>query len=156
MLAINPLFTCDRDLKRCPKFDTCNASLCPLGYAAGRGGVHPDGEEICPIALEFKKKGGLERLRMGAEQLQRGRQPEEPNVRRRYPLEVLNEIERVLPAIREEYPEICRKTTRRMVSEATLARLAAMRAAMTPEQQQEALRKAREARLRAKLSAPAG
>src|SRR5262249_39879652 len=72
-LPMNPLFQSDQALRRCPRFETCTAALCALGYAAGRGGVHLDGEEICPVALEFKKKNGLERLRKGARQLQRGR-----------------------------------------------------------------------------------
>ena len=137
-LPVNPLFQRDQDLRRCPRFETCNASLCPLGYAAGRGGVHLDGEAICPVALEFKKKNGLERLRKGARQLHSGRGEGESGVRRKVPLQVLEEIERVLPTVQEQYPEIARRTTRRKVSEATLARLRS--------QSQAALEKARASR----------
>jgi hypothetical protein len=76
------------DLHKCIKFVSCNASLCPLGWTDGKSGWHGPGEQVCPLALEIVKDGGPERVKSA------------------HPLEVVEEIEKVLPEIRVKFPEI--------------------------------------------------
>jgi hypothetical protein len=78
----------EMDLTDCPKFPSCNAALCPLGWDTGTAGIHLAGERVCGIALELVKPDGSERARTA------------------YPAEVCAEVERVLPAIRERYSDI--------------------------------------------------
>lgn len=73
-------------LQTCPKWDNCNAALCPLGWTDGKAGQHLPGEKICPLALELMKEGGAERVRTIV------------------PEEVASQIEWVLPAITAAYP----------------------------------------------------
>jgi hypothetical protein len=48
----------NRDAERCPRFDTCNASHCPLS----RDGLHLPGEKVCFFLLNSGKMGAAERF----------------------------------------------------------------------------------------------
>jgi hypothetical protein len=81
-------------LLECPKWNNCNASLCPLGWADGTAGHHLPGEKVCSFALELAKEGGAQRVRTVISE------------------EVAAEIERVLPAITAAYPEIGKRVAK--------------------------------------------
>jgi hypothetical protein len=76
------------NLSECPKWNNCNAALCPLGWADGTAGHHLPGEKICSLMLELAKEGGAQRVRTVVSD------------------EVAAQIEQVLPAITVAYPEI--------------------------------------------------
>ena len=44
----------------CPKFETCNAAICPLA-PLWRSAVHLPGEKVCPYLLATGKQGSEER-----------------------------------------------------------------------------------------------
>lgn len=54
-----PLCTALELSRRCPRFASCSAALCPA-----IGGVHLKGEQVCAWLLESRKVGGFERLDM--------------------------------------------------------------------------------------------
>ena len=47
-------------MQRCPRWDACNAPVCPLYNLRT---THRRGEDICPYLLEAVKTGGPDRLR---------------------------------------------------------------------------------------------
>jgi hypothetical protein len=106
-------------LLECPKWNGCNASLCPLGWTDGTAGHHLPGEKICSFALELAKEGGAQRVRSVVSE------------------EVAAQIEQVLPTITVAYPEIgkriakARETPSRI--EAARERFAVARAPKVPE-----------------------
>lgn len=55
---------------RCPRFDSCNAPVCPLDPQWPRA-QHLKGEPVCGLLSELVKVGGISRLgtRLSSEQL---------------------------------------------------------------------------------------
>ena len=82
------------ELRSCLKWESCNASLCPLGWDEGKAGEHLQGEKVCPLALELVKDGGPERVRSTAPEM------------------VVLEIQKVLPAVSSAYSDIAKKLKR--------------------------------------------
>lgn len=46
----------------CPRFHTCNASLCPLGQDSSHTGHHAGGDKVCYYLRMSKKSGADERF----------------------------------------------------------------------------------------------
>lgn len=48
--------------KDCPRFNSCNASLCPLGPDASHTGYHAGGDPVCYYLRMSGKAGAAERF----------------------------------------------------------------------------------------------
>ena len=46
----------------CPRFNSCNASLCPLGQDASHTGYHAGGDPVCYYLRMSGKAGAVERF----------------------------------------------------------------------------------------------
>ena len=46
----------------CPRFNSCNACLCPLGQDASHTGYHSGGEPVCYYLRMSRKAGAAERF----------------------------------------------------------------------------------------------
>ena len=60
-MTLHTLHTLKKGAARCPRFNTCNAPICPLDD--WRRAQHLQGEAVCGLLAELVKDGGEARLR---------------------------------------------------------------------------------------------